>query len=111
MSIETHITIHAETQVWCDNQAEMQMLNTSTGTKRRKFIDIRHMYIYDIVEKCNMVIAHVKTTHQKEDIFTKPFKRVQFNRKRAVVGVKKLDSLETGACEAQKRLPGDEGPE
>lgn len=88
------------------------MLATRDGTKRRKCIDIRHNSIMDTSEKFQMIIRHVPSERKKADMFTKPLRRLEFSRQRAVLCVHVLlQPLEPGACKARNRLPDRKGPE
>ena len=47
---------------------------------RTKHIEIRHHFIKDHVQKCDIVLEFVNTLHQLADIFTKPFdKEILYN--------------------------------
>lgn len=111
LALNTHIKIRAQTPVWCDSQAAIQMMETREGKKRRKLIDLNHIYIKKIVAKCDFILDHFPTGNQKVDIFSKTLSRVEFEIQNSVLGVHKLDPLETRACETRKRLPDQEGPE
>lgn len=82
------------------------MMETREVTKRRKHIDLRNMYIKDIVEKFDLILAHVPAGDQKADFFPDPLRRVAFERQRSFLGEPKLYPLDPGACDTKKRLPG-----
>lgn len=66
----------------------------------------------DTMEKVQIIIWHVPSERQKADIFTKPLRRVEFTRQRAVLGVQVLlERLEPGACETRKSLLDSKGHE
>jgi len=54
------------------------MVNTLNGTKRQNFIDIRHAYIRETLERQAIHLAHVPLEEEKADCLTKPLGRVKF---------------------------------
>lgn len=70
-----------------DNTATCDMVAKPHGTKRRKFIDLRHHFIQKQIRDCTLHVQHVSTKEQKADLFTKPLLRVQFNRQCQNIGI------------------------
>lgn len=62
-----------------DNLALLTKLTKAYGTKRRKFIDLRHKMIQAMMHDNHIVLRHVPATAQKADALTKPLQRVTFN--------------------------------
>lgn len=82
------------------------MMQVRAGTKIRNVIDIRHHFIQYKIFKYKMKVRHVPDAQQKADNFTKPLRRLEFNRQKYLIGVQDLEPFGRGACETRKRLPG-----
>ncbi|CDF33638.1 unnamed protein product [Chondrus crispus] len=76
---EMGITI-ARPTMHIDNTAAVQTANSTGATRRRKCIDVRYHYLYDIVQKGEITIRRIPTTEQYADILTKPLKAMLYKR-------------------------------
>lgn len=70
-----------------DNTATCDMIAKPHGTKRRKFIDLRHHYIQQTLQRQQVQVTHVPAAGQKADMFTKALPRVQFQRQCTLIGL------------------------
>ena len=66
-----------------DNLPTIKMIRSLGGTKRRKFIDVRHHEIIDKLDRYGVEVQHVESAKQKADMFTKSLGRVAFKEQRA----------------------------
>ena len=64
--------------LYIDNQPAIQMMQSLGGTKLRRFIDIKHNYIQDILERKTVKLEHIPTNRQLADGLTKALKRQPF---------------------------------
>lgn len=76
-----------------ENQTTVEMIEKPHGTKRRKFIDLRHHYIRQNFEANKMAVVHVvlvvPAAEQKADILTKPRKRIAFEQQCKMITVER----------------------
>lgn len=70
----------APSTIKTDNKATVEMISKPHGTKRRKFIDLRHHYIRQQLDTGRTSVIHVPGQEQKADIMTKPLQRVAFQK-------------------------------
>lgn len=84
----------ARISVKTDNQAARDMVMKPFGTKRRKFIDLRHHYLQDNIARRQLTIMHVPGTEQKADIMTKALRRVLFTEQCRVIGMQNMQPRE-----------------
>lgn len=80
MLIEVGVQAKGTSSLNTDNQATVQMVSQMHGTKRRKFIDLRHHYIRDIIQQNDIRVYHVPAEAQFADMFTKSLRRLAFSR-------------------------------
>lgn len=74
-----------------DKQPAIDMLTSLGGTKRSKFIDMRHGFIKDQVENNDVKVVHVPSDEQNAEIFTKPLGRIKFSDNRERIGVVRIE--------------------
>ena len=58
--------------IFCDNTSAINLTKNPVLHSRTKYIEIRHHFLRDHVEKGDVVFEHVDSTNQLADIFTKP---------------------------------------
>ena len=73
--------------VKCDNTSVISLTKNSIQHSRTKYIEIRHHFIIDHVQKSDVVIKFVDTLHQLADIFTKPLDKDRFCTIRGELGM------------------------
>ena len=71
----------------CDNTSAISLTKNPIQHFRTKHIEIRHHFIRDYVQKCDVVIKFVDTLHQLADIFTKPLDKASFCTIRGKLGM------------------------
>lgn len=79
--LETEINVDPAgiMNVWSDNEELIHVTKARAGTKRRNFIEISNHLIQETIMKYKVKIGHVPAIKQKSNIFTKPFRRMEFN--------------------------------
>lgn len=70
-----------------DNKAACDMITKTFGSKRRKFIDLRHHYLQKMAQDHFIYVVHVAVAQKKADMFTKNLVKVQFDKHFNVVGI------------------------
>ena len=73
-----------------DNLPTIRMIRSLGGTKRRKFIDIRHHAVIDKLDRYGIEVQSVESAKQRADLFTKALGRLAFKEQRARVRVCKV---------------------
>jgi hypothetical protein len=58
--------------IFCDNTSAINLTKNPILHSRTKHIEIRHHFLWDHVEKGDVVFEHVDSKNQLADIFTKP---------------------------------------
>nr|ABF97883.1 retrotransposon protein, putative, unclassified [Oryza sativa Japonica Group] len=76
-----------KTPLLCDNDSAIKIANNPVQHSRTKHIDIRHHFLRDHVDKCDIVISHIRTENQLADIFTKPLDETRFCKLRNELNV------------------------
>ena len=73
---QEHLTIY------CDNNSAINISKNPVQLSRRKHIEIRHHFIWELVEDGTLTLEFIHTDDQKADLFTKPLdsKRFEFLR-------------------------------
>ncbi|XP_075092517.1 secreted RxLR effector protein 161-like [Nicotiana tabacum] len=71
------------------NTSALNMAKNPVQHKRTKYIDVRHYFLRDNVEKRLICIKFYSTEDQNADIFTKALSREQFERNRVKLGLLK----------------------
>jgi hypothetical protein len=62
----------------CDNESVTKIAYNPCEYCRTKHIDIRHHFLRDHTFKGDIIISHVQTNEQLDDIFTKPLDEKRF---------------------------------
>lgn len=57
--------------LYCDNMSVINILKIPIQHNRTKYIDIRHHFILDLVERKQISLEHINKKNQLADIFTK----------------------------------------
>lgn len=68
------------------------MITKPQGTKRRKFIDLRHHYIRQKLRTGNIGVLHVPVAEQSADILTKPLNRVAIWRQFQILKLRQIQT-------------------
>jgi hypothetical protein len=71
----------------CDNTSAINISKNSVQHSRTKHIDIRHHFLYDLVESKVVSISFIPTENQLADILTKPLDGRRFESLRKAIGV------------------------
>ena len=79
------------TMILCDNQSCIKMTENPVFHDRSKHIEIRYLYIRDMMEKGAIKLQHVSTDEQVADVLMKPLSRVKFEYFREKLGVVQKD--------------------
>ena len=66
------------TVILCDNQSGIPLSENPMFHNRSKHIDIRHHFIWDMVQQGAVRLQHIRTDEQVADILTKPLEKVKF---------------------------------
>ena len=66
-----------------DNKSAIALAENPTFDERSKHIDTRFHFIWDYVEKKEVMLTYVRTNDQVANIFMKPLKFEDFARLRA----------------------------
>ena len=73
--------------IMCDNTSAINMAKNPVQHKRTKYIDIRHHFLRDNVEKGFIIMKFCATEDQIVDIFTKALGREPFLKNRLSFGL------------------------
>ena len=73
--------------IMCDNISAINLSKNSIHRSRTKYIEIRHHFSRDHVQKRDISLNFVSTEKQLARIFTKPLSEEQFNKIRHEVGM------------------------
>ena len=79
------------TQLWSDSETAIKIatkMDTSHG--RTKHINVREMYVRELVAGGEIVVAHVAGSENVADILTKPLGRKAFEKHRSGIGVHRI---------------------
>ena len=63
----------------CDNTSAINLSKNPIQHSRSKYIDIRHHFLRDHMQKGDVVLEFIDTTNQLADIFTKPLNEEHMN--------------------------------
>lgn len=63
-----------------DTQSAYAMSANPHGTKSHKFINLRHNYIYNLLDPYQVTILYVSADRQKSGILTNPLQRTAFKK-------------------------------
>ena len=73
-----------------DNMACIQILKEPRNSQRVKHIDIKYLAIRNWIEIGKILIEYISTENQIADIMTKPLSKVQFEKLRSQISLKKF---------------------
>ncbi|GJU88301.1 hypothetical protein Tco_1300724 [Tanacetum coccineum] len=73
--------------IMCDNKGAIDLSKNPVQHSRTKYIEIRHHFLRDNVQKGNISIEKVSSEDNVADIQTKPLKRESFNYLRLGLGM------------------------
>ncbi|GJW15506.1 copia protein [Tanacetum coccineum] len=73
--------------IMCDNKGAIDLSKNLVQHSRTKYIEIRHHFLRDNVQKWNISIKKVSSEDNIADILTKPLKREPFNYLRLGLGM------------------------
>ncbi|GJX16284.1 hypothetical protein Tco_0217116 [Tanacetum coccineum] len=73
--------------IMCDNKGAIDLSKNPVQHSRTKYIEIRHPFLRDNVQKRNISIKKVTSEDNIADILTKPLKREPFNYLRLGLGM------------------------
>lgn len=73
--------------LFVDNKSVIEIFKNPVQHSRTKYIDIRHHFIWQLVEEKIVSLDYVKTKDQLVDILTKPLDSKQFKYLRSVIGL------------------------
>ena len=79
------------TVILCDNHSCIKMTENPVFHDRSKHIEIRYLYIRDMMEKGAIKLQHVSTDEQVADVLTNPPSQVKFKYFRDKLGVIQKD--------------------
>jgi hypothetical protein len=74
----------------CNNESAIRLTENPVEHGRTKHKDIRHHFLRDHQQRGDIVVCHVSTDHQLDDIFTKPLDEKRLCKLRSELNV--LDS-------------------
>ena len=66
------------TDIFCDNQSCIKMIENLVFHDNSKHIEVRYHYIRDMVQKGVVKLKYVPTEEQVENVLTKPLDHVKF---------------------------------
>ena len=61
-----------------DNSSDIQIARNTSPTKHRKYIDLRHHFIQDLIQTERLRVEHTPSFSILADILTKPLKPERF---------------------------------
>ena len=73
-----------------DNRSAIDLAKNPMFHGRNKYIDIHYHFIRECVERGEVVLKHVCSSDQREDIMTKSLAAIKFEKMRKLLGVKNL---------------------
>lgn len=76
--------------LYIDNKSAIDLAKNSVFHGRSKHIDVMFHFIRECVDRKEIIISHVNSDLQKENILTKGLSTVKFERMRSILGVKEL---------------------
>ena len=80
--VETDVT-----DILCDNQSCIKLIEKSTFHDKLKHIEVRYHYIWGMVKKGDVNLKYVPTKEQVADVLTKLLARVKVEYFRDMLGV------------------------
>ena len=79
----------------CDNASAINLSKNPILHSRKKYIEIRHHFLRDHVQKGDCILEFVDTKNQLVDIFTKPLPKESFFAIRRELGLMDLYELDS----------------
>jgi hypothetical protein len=79
------------TLILCDNQSCIKMTENSVFHDKSKHIEIRYLYLRDMVQRGAIKLHYVSTNEQVADVLTKPLSCVKFEHFRDKLGIVRKD--------------------
>lgn len=76
--------------IYVDNKSAIDLAKNPVFHGRSKHIDIRYHFIRECVERGEIVIKHISTEEQRDDVLTKAMSTVKFEKMRALMGLQNL---------------------
>jgi hypothetical protein len=71
----------------CDNTSDISVAKNPIFHKKMRYVERRHHFLRDHVEKGDIEMRYIDTERQLTDIFTEPFDSSQFADLREEIGV------------------------
>ena len=75
------------TDILCDNRSCIKMTENPVFHDKSKHIEIKHHFMWDMVQKEAVKLKYVPTEEQVVDVLTKPLARVNFEYFRDKLGL------------------------
>ena len=75
------------TWIYCDNQSCIKLSENPVFHDKSKHIEIKYLYICDMVEKGAMKLLYIATEEQIANVLTKPLSRLKLEYFRDKLGV------------------------
>jgi hypothetical protein len=79
------------TMILCDNQSCIKMMENLVFHDESKNIEIRYLFIRDMLQREAIKLQYVSTDEQVVDVLTKPLSRVKFEHFRDKLGIVQKD--------------------
>ena len=79
--------IKAPIKIYYDNMSAIAMMKNLVFHSRMKHIEIRHNFIWELMEKEKIKLEFCKTREQLANIFTKPMPIKKFNKFRDMLEI------------------------
>ena len=77
--------------LFIDNKSAIDLAKNPVFHGRSKHIDIRYHFIWECVDRGEIVLKHISGDCQRADTLTKPLPTVKFEKMRKLLGVKDLE--------------------
>jgi hypothetical protein len=75
--------------LYCDNKSVIAMTKNPVYHSRTRHITIKHHFIGEAIEECEVELKFCKSNEQVADIFTKALPNEKFQQFREALGVQK----------------------
>ena len=82
--------INRPIEIYCDNQAAINLINSGANSSRGKHIEVQYHYIRDIVQKGEIKITYVPTCDMIADPLTKGIPAENFIKHVGLMGLKNI---------------------
>ena len=97
--IELGILGHAPVQLYCDNKRAIQLARYASFSARTKHIDVRHFFIKEKIDNCEISVQFVPTNKQVADMLTKRVSKEIVQMCQKGMGLLPLDQI--NKCSSQ----------